>query len=459
MEDYNINDTVYALATPFKQAALAVIRISSNPCNKLFEIFDKYITNKEFKNGEGYRIYYSYIIHNDKKIDQVLLAKYTPDLSYTGEDMLEISCHGSLVIIRELLDFLSAIGFRQAYGGEFSFRSFLNNRIELTQAEAINALVNSQTKIDKDNNLNIFEGNLFKRLKNIKDKIKRELASMTVQIDYNEDDISDNNVAFSKEVFKDIEKELNTLVDSYHISQKHKHVESLIIVGRPNSGKSSLFNILLKRQRAIVSDKAGTTTDYLSQELNFFDTDINLIDTAGIRDADNYIEKEGIKRTYSLIDEANIILFMVDSTVGLSQEDDDLLNYINKQKEKKLVKIWNKVDQENNKEYPGDEFIKASLISTEGLDLIIKEIKEVLEKRKYEIGENDLYIINQRQQRHLKACYEGILRTTKAINEKAPLEFIHLEATEAINSLGKITGEIKADDILSEVFSLFCVGK
>ena len=435
-------ETIVALATPPAKSALALIRVSGDDCFKIVsKVFTKDLTKVKEKG-----IHYGYIVDNQKKIDQVVLLAYVAPHSFTGENSVEIITHGSLLIINQIIGLLLKNGARMATNGEFSSRAFLNGKIDLVQAEAINDMINATTEEAKDLSMISLVGETSSLFRPIKDKIGELLSHIEVNIDYPEyEDIEEANkdeiLGKCTGILGDID---NLIKDGERNRIFHEGVK-IAIVGKPNVGKSSLLNALIKEDKAIVTEIAGTTRDIVEGDCNISGVPVHIFDTAGIRDSDDLIEQIGINKAKRAVENADLILFVVDNT----EFDNELYGLV---KERKHIIVNNKADIIKQKK-DGNLYISAK---NGNISPLINEIKKELD-----IGEVTLKpsFNNARQLGILKLMSLSLKRAIDDTNNNQPIDLISVSIMSAYNCALDLLGEGNKNDLTDEIFSRFCVGK
>ena len=438
-------EPIVALATAPLKSALAIVRCSGDG---IFDIVNKCFSKKIKLINEKNKIFYGYIKNNEEIIDQVILLAYKSPFSFTGEDSVEIICHGSVLIANEIIEVLIKNGCRYAVNGEFSNRAFLNNKINLIEAEAINDVINSVSKESKNLSMLSLIGKSNDLVINIKNKIADIMSLIEVNIDYPE--YNDIESVTKEKIEKDISDICQNLKQTISNGEKGKIIKDglkVAIVGKPNAGKSSLLNAFLKQNKAIVTSVAGTTRDVVEGEIILNGIYLKLLDTAGIRESENLIEKEGIKKSKQAINEADLIIYVVDVTD--KDEDLDILENI---KDKTVVKVYNKSDlvrKDDDKLY-----ISALTNDIDPLkDEIIKKLN--LSKENYQ----NPSINNARELGLLKKCYEYLNLVLDENKNDLSLDLISIDLKNAYNCILEILGEETDLDFTKEIFKRFCVGK
>lgn len=438
-------EPIVALATAPLKSALAIVRCSGDG---IFDIINKCFSKRINLINEKNKIYYGYIKNSEEIIDQVILLAYKSPYSFTGEDSVEIICHGSVLIANEIIEVLIKNGCRYAVNGEFSNRAFLNNKINLIEAEAINDVINSVSKESKNLSMLSLIGKSNDLVINIKNKIADIMSLIEVNIDYPE--YNDIENVTKEKIETDISDICQNLKQTISNGEKGKIIKDglkVAIVGKPNAGKSSLLNAFLKQNKAIVTSVAGTTRDVVEGEIILNGIYLKLLDTAGIRESENLIEKEGIKKSKQAINEADLVIYVVDVTD--KDEDLDILENI---KDKIVVKVYNKSDlvkKDDDKLY-----ISALTNDIDPLkDEIIKKLN--LSKENYQ----NPSINNARELGLLKKCYEYLNLVLQENNDGLSLDLISIDLKNAYNCILEILGEETDLDFTKEIFKRFCVGK
>ena len=456
---YAPEEPICAIATALAPSALGIIRCSGkNSISLVSKIFSR---PKALLSAAGNTLVYGWILFNNSKIDEVMLSVYRAPKSFTGEEMIEISCHGGVGVVSEIFQILLKSGFRQAERGEFTFRSFINGKADLTKAEAIREIIESKTQESRSHAAGRLSGNLFQEINSIKQLIIDTLAAIEVEIEYPEDEetIADN---FNSSKLKEAENRLSKLNDSWKSEKLYQDGVRLVLCGKTNAGKSSLFNAILKEERAIVSDIEGTTRDWIESFASIEGLPARLFDTAGIRETQDLIEAQGVQLTKNLSEDADLILYTVDSKQGLTNDDETFL----KQIEKPFILVWNKSDLNQNislSEEQKDAFpflkseVKISAKTQEGFSELYKKIRDSFAQN-LSTDRNQAGLGSSRQKKSVEEALEAIQHAIKTSADYA-LDAVVQDLEDSLDALSEITGEICADDILSSIFSNFCVGK
>jgi len=445
-------DTIAAISTPIGIGGIAVIRISGENSIKLItEIFKG---NKPLNKSKTHSVHFGKIVDKNRIIDEVLVTVFKTPNSYTGEDVVEVSCHGSTFIANQILELILQ-KTRLAEPGEFTQRAFFNNRLDLTQAEAVGDLINAKTKKSLHAAIQQLEGSLYHQIENLLEKITDYRTSLELEIDFLEQDIPDINISKLKSNLTSLKQELENLAKTGNEGLILRDGLKISLVGAPNVGKSSIFNAFLETERAIVTPTPGTTRDYLEEAISLNGYLIRIFDTAGIHDTSDSVEKAGIKRSYEVIKNSHKILFIIDGNEN-NEEYEILKKMVGSDK---IIKVLNKVDifSERELEKFRKDYIFCSAIQENGL----KKIKEYLIKD-IEISEEELHsgiLSNTRQIAAVKRAIKSIQSASRSIENKLGFEFTAFDLKEASSALEEIIGKITTDDILNHIFENFCIGK
>ena len=440
MTSYNVDEPIYAPATAYAPSALAVIRLSGK--NTIEMLSQAFSSPSRLNKAAGKTLVHGYILDEENvRIDEVVLAVYREGSGYTGEEAVEISCHGSLVVLKRLFTRLEQLGFKRAEKGEFTFRAFMHGRMDLTQAEAVEEIIHSKSEISQEKALDRLSGKLRDSLAAVKTRLVDILASLEVQLDYAEDEIIDEWVFPEAEV-SSIISSLKALSSTYGASRIYREGAKVVLAGAANAGKSSLFNLLVKEDRAIVSPVPGTTRDFIETWIDLDGIPVRLFDTAGLRPSDDMVESEGIRRSEALMDDADLIIYLVDPDDALLPEDID--------SERTLV-VYSKRD----KRRMADD-LSISSGTGEGVSELIGQVKERLMGLSPQ-EEGGLSIDSERQYSYLLSCIDALESAERC--KDAPVDIMAMFFQSALESLGYITGEVTTEDLLDTLFSKFCLGK
>ncbi|BCR21615.1 tRNA uridine-5-carboxymethylaminomethyl(34) synthesis GTPase MnmE [Borrelia sp. HM] len=460
---FSREDDIVALATPFLSSALCVIRSSGISS---IERFSKIFSDpKRLIEASGHTIHYGYIVNKKTgdNLDEVVVCLYKAPKSFTGQDSIEVMAHGSLIGIRKIIDCFLKVGFRMAEPGEFMLRAFLAGKIDLTKAEAVNELIAAKTNKTHALAVNKLSGSLFSKIDLIKKDILNFLSSLSVYLDYETDE---NEVSVPFEVISRNRDELKRLIDSYEITKNMDHGITLVLAGSVNVGKSSLFNLLLKEDRAIVSSYAGTTRDYIQASFELDSILFNVFDTAGLRETNDFVEQLGIVRSNALIKEASIILYVIDLSVKLTGDD---LKFIDSYKgHSNVLFVLNKIDLQqndrtvkffNSSNISSSNLVKISTKTLFGIDSLYDKIKSLACCDYVDINAYDVVVSSSRQVELLKKAYNLIINLLHKIEHHVSYDMLAFDAYEILNLLGEITGEVTNEDVLNNMFKSFCLGK
>ena len=451
-----MSDTIVAISTKLGVGAISIVRASGQDA---ISLVNKVFRGKDLTKVESHTINYGFINNGKEDIDEVLVTVMRSPKTFTREDVVEINCHGGIATTLSIFELLIEKGARKAERGEFTKRAFLNGRIDLTQAESVMDLIDSKTDNSRKLALSSLEGSLKKYINSFRDKLKHVIANIEVNIDYPEYyDIEEVTKKELKDVITDLEKDLQNLVKKSEERQIIKNGIKTIIIGRPNVGKSSILNRFLKEDKAIVTDIEGTTRDIVEGSIIFDGIELSLIDTAGIRDTDNLAEKIGVEKSLSLIDNANLIIVVLNSSEKLNDNDKFILDKV---KDKNPIIVLNKNDLP--KKIDKDKLDFKHIVSTntntlDGIEPLKEEIKSMFKLS--EIKEDDYtYLANERQLTLAKKALKSLGDAKVSLEIDAPVDIIEIDLKEVFDILGSITGESYSDELLDELFANFCVGK
>ena len=432
---------------------------------KCFEILDKIFVPKNKQKTEdikGYKIKYGKIVDNGQIVDEVLVSYFKTPKSYTTENMCEINSHGGNFIVRKILELCLKNGADLAEPGEFTKRAFLNGRIDLLQAESVIDVINAKSEREAKTGIKQLEGFLSKEISDIKKDIMDVMVNIEVAIDYPEYDVDDVTISQITEMLDKIENKLLKLEKSFDNGKIIKEGIKTAIIGKPNVGKSSLLNAILKEDRAIVTEYEGTTRDTIEEFVNINGIPLKLVDTAGIRNAKDEVEKIGINKSRDIANEADLVIAIFDSTKELTKEDLEILNIA---KNKKSIIILNKIDletkiDENNEKIKqtSDNIIKISALNNIGIEKLYEKISELFNLNEINL-DNESIITNIRHKNLISKSIEDVKKTKETINNKMPLDIIAIFIKDILSDLSNITGEEVSEDIINEIFSKFCLGK
>ena len=459
---YTPEEPIAAIATALAPSALALIRLSGKNCISLLsKVFSR---PKALNQAEGNTIVYGWIVNPEnpeekQPVDEVLVSVFRAPKSYTGEEMAEISCHGGISPVTAIFNLLLKNGFRTALPGEFSFRAFVNGKSDLTKAEAVKEIIDSKTDASRSLAVGRLSGNLFNEIQSIKEKIISTIASIEVELEYPEDEENFSD-SFDSTLLEQAKDSLTELSKSWQSQKLYQDGARIILCGKTNAGKSSLFNALLKEERAIVSDIEGTTRDWIESWVSFDGIPARLFDTAGLRITDDVIEQRGVEMTKDLTQDADIILYLVDSTKSEAQEDIDFINSFKNRIP--VIKVLNKIDILENETSKDDSLelpvVKISAKTGFGISDLIKEVKNTLVKStKSERTQAGLG--SERQKQAVDEALDSVNHALEVSCADFTMDAVVQDLEDALSFLAEITGETTPDDILGNIFANFCVGK
>jgi len=455
------HDTIAAIATALGNSGINVIRISGDEALEIALNIFVNKNNEKVKSFKNRYLTYGMIVDRDGKvIDEVLVSFMQKPNTFTREDVIEINCHGGILSAKKILDLIMTYNCRMAEQGEFTKRAFLNGRIDLTQAEAIIDIINAKTQSSHEISVSHLEGRLSKQINELIERIINLLANIEVNIDfpeYDEDVITINKV---KEESINMLNKIETLINTADTGKIYKEGIKTLIIGKPNVGKSSLMNFLLNENRAIVTEIPGTTRDTIEEQVNINGIPLNIIDTAGIRKTEDEVEKIGVEKALNKINEADLIMMVLDSSKELEEEDIEILKLI---ENKKVIYIKNKTDLEeklNLDEYKNieEKVINISVLKNEGLEKITNTIQSMFFEGKIDL-ENDLIINNARQKNLLINAAKNLEEVLNSIDNGMSIDFIEIDLKSCMENLGLIVGKAVSDDLVDKIFSDFCIGK
>lgn len=456
-------DTITSISTPMGEGAIGIVRLSGP---QAVEIADKLYKGKHLLNDvPSHTINYGHIIDPESKevIEEVMVSVLRAPKTFTREDIIEINCHGGILTINRVLELTMTYGARMAEPGEFTKRAFLNGRIDLSQAEAVMDFIRSKTDRASKVAMNQIEGRLSDLIKKQRQSILEILAQVEVNIDYPEyDDVEDATTEFLLEQSKEIKQEINRLLDTGAQGKMMREGLSTVIVGKPNVGKSSMLNNLIQDNKAIVTEVAGTTRDVLEEYVNVRGVPLRLVDTAGIRETEDIVEKIGVERSRKALSQADLILFVLNNNEALTQEDYTLYEVV---KNEDVIVIVNKMDLEQNidinevKDMIGDTpLIQTSMLKQEGIDELEIQIRDLFFGG--EVQNQDMtYVSNSRHISLLKQARQTIQDAIDAAESGVPMDMVQIDLTRTWEILGEIIGETASDELIDQLFSQFCLGK
>ena len=446
-----MDDCIAAIATSLGTNAISIIRVSGKDS---IEIVDK-IFSGNLKNKESHTITYGYIKDKDKKIDEVLVSIFKAPKSFTAENVVEINCHGGIATTKKVLELLLLNGCRQAEAGEFTKRAFLNGRIDLTKAEAVQDLINAKSENARKIIMNNLEGKTSSKIKELRQKLRNIISNIEVNIDYPEYlDIEEMTREKIIDNLDYIKENLNLIIENSKNSKVIKDGINVAIIGRPNVGKSSILNKLLKEDKAIVTDVAGTTRDIVEGQAVIDGILLNFIDTAGIRKTDDKVEQIGVTKSLNELSNANLIILVLNNNEPLTEEDKYLLNLT---EDKKRIIVVNKNDLENKLQIKED-VITTNTNSYEGIESLINKIKEMFNLDKIDTDDFN-YVSNVEQIAKLEEARQSLIDIETSLKNYMPIDIIEIDIKNIWTILGEILGETYTEELLDNLFKDFCVGK
>lgn len=453
-------ETIAAISTGMTNAGIGIVRISGEDA---FSAADKIFRGKEkIAECKSHTIHYGYIVDGDITIDQVLVMVMKGPRTFTGEDTVEINCHGGTYVVTKVLDAVLRNGVRPAQPGEFTKRAFLNGKMDLSQAEAVGDLISSSNDYALKNSVNQLKGNIRNKINNIRNEIIYETAFIESALDDPEHYSFEGYNAKLRIKAEKIIKEINKLINSYRNGKVFKEGIQTVIVGKPNAGKSSLLNVLAGHERAIVTEIEGTTRDVIEEQINLQGITLNVVDTAGIRQTDDKVEKIGVDKAVDYVKNADLVIYVADSSRNLDENDEKILDMIY---DKKKIILLNKSDletvvtREMIEEKAGNApVIEVSAAEERGISELGDIIKDMFLKGDISFNE-EIYITSARQKDALCIAAESMKKVMESIDNGMPEDFYSIDLMDAYEALGSITGEEVGEDLINEIFSRFCMGK
>ena len=455
-------DTIAAIATASGNSGIGIIRVSGDEAVEIVDkIFKSVNSDKKLVNVKSHTINYGHIVDNDKVIDEVLVSVMNGPHSYTGEDVVEINCHGGMIVIRKILEIVLKNGARTAEPGEFTKRAFLNGRMDLSQAEAVMDVINAKNEFALSSSIEQLNGRVSEKIKSLREKIIYNIAFIESALDDPEHISIDGYSDKLSKILEEVNGELSRLINNFDNGRIVKEGVKTVILGKPNAGKSSLLNLLLGEERAIVTDIEGTTRDTLEESINLNGVFLNLIDTAGIRDSEDVVEQIGVNKAKELAEKSDLVIFVADASKELDENDKEIINLI---KDKQAIVLLNKSDlgtiinEKNVSEFDNKPVITFSAKTGDGLDELENKIRDLFYEGKVKYND-ELYITNARQKESLINAKNSIEEVIKSVENDMPEDFYSIDLMDAYTYLGQIIGESVEDDLVNEIFSKFCMGK
>ncbi len=454
-------DTIAAVATAMGSSGIGIVRISGEESFQVLRKVFRKNRGGEWDEKDSHRVHYGFIYDGDEMIDEVLVLVMKGPHSYTAEDTVEIDCHGGILVMKRILETVIKNGARPAEPGEFTKRAFLNGRMDLSQAEAVMDLINAKNQYAMKSSISQLKGKVSEKVRDLRERILYEIAFIESALDDPEHISLEGYAGNLREKLEAMIKEVKKLIDSADNGRVMSEGVKTVIVGKPNAGKSSLMNVLAGTEKSIVTEIAGTTRDTLEEHIQLHGISLNVVDTAGIRETEDVVEKIGVSRARSAASEADLIIYVVDGSVPLDKNDQHIMDMI---RDRKALVLLNKTDldmvveEEELRRKTGHRVIKASAKDETGME----ELEEAVKSMFYEgeIDFNDqVYITNVRHKTALTDTYDSLMMVMRSINEGMPEDFFSIDLMNAYERLGTIIGEAVEDDLIHEIFGRFCMGK
>lgn len=453
-------DTIAAISTPRGEGGISIIRISGTAA---LDILEKIFLPKkkiEVKQLENYKIHYGHIVKEEKILDEVLVSIMKAPHTYTREDIVEINCHGGYFVTEKILEYVLASGARLAEMGEFTRRAFFNGRLDLTQAEAVMDIIHGKTESSLSLSMDQLRGDLRDKILSLKKVILDLAAHINVVLDYPEEGIDDPIPENLLQNLKQVSEEINALILSYQKGKMIKEGVKTVIIGKPNVGKSSLLNSVLREERAIVTQIAGTTRDVIEEVITIKGIPLVLVDTAGIRDTNDLVENIGVMKSKECLQKADLVLFVLDASEELNKEDQEIYNSLSNQK---VIGILNKTDLEKKIDISSfdkiQNWIEISAKHFAGIEDMEEKIYQYIIQENVEESSQKLILTNIRHKSALEKTKQAIENIFLTVEQGLPMDLMAVDIKEALDSLSEVTGEISTEDVLDHIFSNFCVGK
>lgn len=455
-------ETIAAIATAMSNSGIGIIRISGDDAIKIADnIFKSVNADKRLADVKSHTVHFGHIHDGENILDEVLVTVMKAPNTYTREDIVEINCHGGVVVLKKVLNLIFENGARPAEAGEFTKRAFLNGRIDLSQAEAVIDVINAKNEYALSNSVSQLKGGVSAKIKEIRDKILNQIAYIEAALDDPEHMSLDGYDEELRSITEGIVNELYKLIKSSDNGRVISEGIKTVILGKPNAGKSSFLNAVLGIERAIVTDIEGTTRDTLEEHINIDGISLNIIDTAGIRDTEDIVESIGVKKAKELAAEADLIIYIIDSSKALDDNDREIMDII---RGRKAIILFNKsdldavVDRKEIDIYEDIPVINISAKNQTGIDEFESSVKEMFFKGELRFND-EVYITNARQKNDIKQAYDSVKLVLKSIEENMPEDFFTIDLMNAYEYLGRVIGEAVEDDLVEKIFSEFCMGK
>ena len=454
-------DTIAAISTGMTSSGIGIVRISGPDAVAIADKVYDSRSDKKLEDMPTHTIHYGFIRDGEEFIDEVLVMLMRGPRSFTAEDTVEINCHGGVYAMNRILELVIRNGARPAEPGEFTKRAFLNGRIDLSQAEAVIDVINAKNEYALKSSVSQLKGSVLKAIRDIREKMIYHIAYIESALDDPEHISLDGYPEELDEQVDQWKEKLQALITSSENGKRMKEGITTVIVGKPNAGKSSLLNVLLGEERAIVTDIAGTTRDVLEEQMSMSGISLNIIDTAGIRSTEDVVEKIGVKKAKSYAKDADLIIYVVDSSTQLDENDEEIMELI---RDRKAIVLLNKADlapvttEEQIREKLDKPVISVSAKEEKGLDKLELTVKNMFYDGKISFND-EIYITNMRQKAALSEALESLNQVSVSIANQMPEDFFSIDLMNAYEELGSITGESVGEDLVNEIFSKFCMGK
>ena len=460
-------DTIAAIATAVSDSGIGIIRISGSDALLVADkVYRSPKNQKKLSQAASHTIHYGYIYDEDELIDEVMVAVMRSPHSYTTEDTVEINCHGGILVMNRILETVLHHGARLAQPGEFTKRAFLNGRIDLSKAEAVMDLIHSKNEFAMKASVNQLKGSVSAKVRSLREDILYEIAFIESALDDPEHISLEGYPDKLMAKTRGLSQELKKLIDSADNGKMLKDGIRTVILGKPNAGKSSLLNVLVGEDKAIVTSVAGTTRDVLEESIKLHGIGLNMIDTAGIRDTEDEVEKIGVEKARKYANQADLVIYVVDSSRELDENDEEIIELI---RDKKVIVLLNKTDLESvvteEQIYEGEEkhddslhVIRTSTKDNTGIDEFEKTIQDMFFAGRIAVND-EIYITNQRHKEALVEAYDSLKMVQKSLENEMPEDFYSIDLMSAYAALGRIIGEEVGEDLVNEIFSKFCMGK
>lgn len=457
-----VTDTIAAISTSAGNSGIGIVRVSGDEAVEIVDkIFQSNKKGKKLRNVKSHTVHYGYIVDGQTILDQVLVIVMKNPHSYTGEDTVEIDCHGGMLILQKVLELVIKNGAKAAAPGEFTKRAFLNGRLDLSQAEAVMDVINSSNDFALSSSMSQLKGGVSEKIKEIRSDIIYHIAFIESALDDPEHISLDG---YDKEISHMLEKnttKIKRLLDTFDNGRIMKEGIHTVILGKPNAGKSSLLNLMLGEERAIVTDIEGTTRDTLEENINFNGLSLKIIDTAGIRNTEDKVEQIGVNKAKEIANQADLIIYVVDGSRKIDENDLEILQLI---KDKQFIVLLNKSDMDmvadfdDIKDLSKEDVIEFSAKQGMGMDKLEERIRDMFYSGRVTYNDQ-IYITNARHKEALENSYQSLLKVKESVEAMMPEDFYSIDLMDAYEQLGLIIGESVEDDLVEEIFSKFCMGK